>query len=126
MEAAFIGMMTCILVMTFFLFALYLLDLGTTDSYLREQAVWLSASGDKKRNSVEIKNELQKRLLICNIDKFQLVETGDRIYGEVKISVSCPIPVVDMWTSRTWRNQLAIALEKGNNQKKMRRWDQIE
>lgn len=127
-EAVFIGTITCLLVMAFWLIAMYLLDLGAADSYLKEQLILLSADmGDVKQNFVgQDQNDLQERLLVCDIDTFRVRRSGDSIYGEVQISMNFPIPVVGEWLGKRWNNSLRLTLERGNNQTKMRRWDQIE
>lgn len=127
-EAVFIGTITCFLVMAFWLIALYLLDLGAADSYLKEQLTMLSAETvDAKQGFVgSNQNDLQKRLLVCDIDTFRVRRNGNSIYGEVQISMDFPIPIVGDWLGKRWKNRLSITLEKGNNQTKMRRWDQIE
>lgn len=127
-EAVFISTITCFLVMAFWLIALYLLDLGAADSYLKEQLTMISAETvDAEQGFVgKDQNDLQKRLLVCDIDTFRVRRNGNNIYGEVEISMDFPIPMVGDWIGNRWKNRLSITLEKGNNQTKMRRWDQIE
>ena len=73
-EAAFIGSLTCFLVITFWLIAVYLFDLGCVDSYLKEQTALLSVGENEDQKVTSVKKEgLEKILLLASLDYFSVM-----------------------------------------------------
>lgn len=126
-EAAFIVSITCFLVISFWLIAIYIFDLGCVDSCLKEQAALFSVGEMEEQNTVQAaKQELEKNLLAASLERFSVEYRGGQVIGNARISLNIPIPVIGGWLGKRWTNSITVTMEKGNNTTKMRKWDQLE
>ena len=120
-EATVIGSIACFLVLFVMVALCYFYDVGVTAAWLQENVAERTLSMEEEKEE-ESSEQLKKRMILSKLEKCEITEKNTKIVGKATIAVNFPIPMVRDWLGRSWNNQIAIQMEKGNAPEQIRKW----
>ena len=127
-EAVSLVTLVFLLMFAVMMSGLYICDLNQARSFLNQRVTELSRNEEEYESSqqMEDRKQMQRQLFVTKLIEYSISKTGERVKGEMKLSMRMNVPVITDWFGSLWTDTFSLTVDVGNNVEQMRRWKLIE